>query len=148
MKKYLFIVSDGETIRVLTEKPKGVEFLIGRGCYFEESRRTVERTIGQTITVYTDSPWVGVIGIYDTADPLQMFELAKGVRDHTASLAGRLIERDMTAAFGQEAASEVGKYRYCSHAGEQREFKWSPLGKLLWDLICAKNARVNKVSGH
>lgn len=145
MKNYYYLVSDGITVRVLTEKPHSVTFKRDES-YFESDRPDFRRVVGRTLSIHAAYSRKGVIGIYDMSDPEQMKELFIGVRDHAARHMGDFMETKLADFFGTEAQQEVRDYRACQSNSDQAKFPWSPQGKLLWDLICAKNLTVDRAT--
>ena len=128
MKTYAYLISDRKKVPITFEKPKSVR--IGKKNWKERFRLP----IGQCITVYTDDPWMGVIGVYDTSDKDQMVRMAIDIGNHSMYLAHRNIENGLHRLFGRDASDEVCGYKWAFDAERQRNHRWSPLAELLWNI--------------
>ena len=124
---YLYLVSDGKKISTALDKPDDV--ILDEVCW---RIRDHPFPIGQAVTVYTDGPWIGTIGVYNISEPTHVVALAKDMREHSLSLAERRIEEGMHILFGPKASSEVHGYMWVFDGDRQRNHKWKPLAGLLW----------------
>ena len=124
---YLYLVSDGKKVSTTFEGPSDVK--VNSFCW---KFRCLLLPIGQAVTIYTDDPWTGTIGVYDTSEPTHVVALAKDMREHSLSLAERRIEEGMHTLFGSKASSEVRGYMHVFDSNQQRNHKWKPLAGLLW----------------
>lgn len=123
--KYVYLVSDGKKITVTMARPKKLK--IKNGKWSER----FTRDIGEAITVHTDNPWIGTVGVYDTSKRWQIVQLAEDMSEHALSLAARKIQSKLDELFGQAAAENVMGYRCAPSSNAQRNYKWTPQGQLL-----------------
>ncbi len=129
MSTYAYLVSDGEHIRVTLEKPAQVT--IEGNTWFEIQTSC----IGECISTFTDSVWVGTLGVYDIEKIDHTLKLAKDTHDHTLSLALRRLDGFVTRQASSEALHEVRHYMWCMDGRQQQMHRWSPQAKALWDLM-------------
>lgn len=129
MPQYLYLVSDGKTITTTTKRPPGLK--VSSGNWYECS---FHHRLGEAITVYTDEPWVGTLGVYDISRKSQIKKLASDSRKHVLALVARRLESLVKTAFGEQAATEVSTYRYAIDSNSRRNHKWTPLGQLLFNV--------------
>lgn len=127
-KQYAYLVSDTEKLSLTFKKPKDVK--IEKNKWY---LRSLKFDIGEAVTLYTDGLWQGTVGVYDLSDPNQTIAMVDDMRQHTRAITDNKINTGLGEIFGKEAQGEVDKYRYCSHGGEQRDFKWTKLGGLLFN---------------
>jgi hypothetical protein len=131
MANHAYLVSDGKTVSVTFERPERVR--VGKKHWKQRFRLR----IGEGVTIYTDDPWKGVIGVYDTSNEEHLLKLLTDMREHSLSLAERRMEYEIHRLLGSEASSEVYGYMWAFDSNKQRNHKWSPLGRLLWDITQA-----------
>lgn len=131
MKNYVCLVSDGKTISVSNSLPPDVSVSGGQWAF-----RSFNLRVGQAISVYTDSTWVGPICVYDSDSPDLAAQVTKDTFEHTLALVSRRIQSHAPAIFGGEVVQEMWNHRYATPQHPAAEY--SPLGKIyakLTDLI-------------